>query len=149
MAEEENERLRDGQEKMQNAASSSSSSSASTSQRNLQTQRQQNPPVRRLSGPTMSNARRRGSGARSSKRSSPIRSIFNAVVRYLYSDPNFLEALSVDEACQLYALHKQATGIFMTIFNIMPMYTTQDMNVFDSLILIIFALLIAFYSRAE
>ena len=97
----------------------------------------------------MSNARRRGSGARSSKRSSPIRSIFNAVVRYLYSDPNFLEALSVDEACQLYALHKQATGIFMTIFNIMPMYTTQDMNVFDSLILIIFALLIAFYSRAE
>ena len=110
MAEEQDVVLKDEQEQTDNPASSSSSS-ASSQQPRAQMHRQQIPPIRRLSGPTMSTNRRKSDGTRNSKRSSPIRSIFNAVVKYLYNDPTFLEPLSVDEVCQLYALHKQATGI--------------------------------------
>ena len=113
MAEGSNEGLKDKQEKTQNAAPSSSASF--TSQQDPQMRRQQNPPARRLSGPTMSAMRKKGNGTRNPKRSSPIRSIFNAVVKYLYSDPTFQEALTVDEVCQLYALYKQATGIHLCV----------------------------------
>ena len=109
MAEEQIGVIKDERENTQNLASTSSSSSSQ--QANVQMRREQNPFARRLTGPIKSTNRRKSGGVRNPKRSSPIRSIFNAVVTYLYNDPTFLEPLSADEACQLYALHKQATGI--------------------------------------
>ena len=117
MAEEQIEGLKDDEEqrKVQDATNHSSSSSSSSMQSSStgqqQSQRQQ--PTRRLSGPIMSPIRRKSNGSSSSrvpKRSSPIRSIFNAVVKYLYKDSAFQDPLSADESCQLYALYKQATG---------------------------------------
>ena len=116
MAEEQIEGLKDDEEQRKaqdatNYSSSSSSSMQSSSTGQQQSQRQQ--PTRRLSGPIMSPIRRKSNGSSSSrvsKRSSPIRSIFNAVVKYLYNDAAFQDPLSADQSCQLYALYKQATG---------------------------------------